>query len=1383
MSEALERRLAALSSERVQELVNRLARNGNGGGGAPRPARMERRPGGRYPLSSAQERMWFLCQLAPGSRAFNNPAALRCWTDTPFDRPRLEWSLNEIGRRHEILRTTFHSEDGRPVQVVHDELALTVTWEDLRGLPAAERERATQRIAYEEGRQSFDLTTGPLIALKLVWIDDLEYLLLQTTHHIVSDGWSNAVFSRELPAFYEAGPTGTAPLAPVALQYLDYVHWEQSWLQSEPYRDQLAYWKRRLTPEPAPLALPWDREPASATGSYAGAMETLTLPASLSAALRSFSRGERVSLFQTLICGLMALLQRYTGESSITVGTSAANRDRRAFQSVMGPFNNTLAIRADVDPQDSFRAAVQAVRVVCQEALARQELPFEKLIGELNPERRLNSHPIFQVMYVHQNVPALYEVAGMRLEVLKIDYGTSKFHLNLWTEEIDDELRLTLHYARDLFEPQTAQRLLAHYQGLLEGAVADPDGPLGHIAYFDSGLPARAVVTAAADAGATDPAEAVDAVEPFHRRFERVVERCEGQPALEGAGATLTYREANAAANRLARHLRARGVGAETIVALLAQRTPGAIVAILAILKAGAAYLPLDPAHPPARLRLLLEDAGAALLVTDAATRSVAEGLADVAIVDLDADGAAIAAEDAADLDVDVRPEQLAYVIYTSGTTGQPKGVLVEHRNLVRYSDAVWQAMGLDAEDRFATVSPLTADLGNTMIFPPLAHGGCVVVIGEALVLDAAALASELERRPVDCLKIVPSHLHALLDSPHARSLLPRRLLVLGGEACRPALVQAIRGTGAACRLLNHYGPTETTVGVLTYEVPADHPAGEPIALGFPLAGAQVHVLDGALRPVPPGIAGEIYIGGAGVARGYLHRPESDAERFVTSPFAPGERLYRTGDRAKRRGSDGAVMFLGRADRQVSVRGFRVELAEIEHVLAAHPDVAQAVVVASAPAGAATPLMAYVRPTAGAAVSTDALRRHLAQRLPAHMVPGRLTLVDAFPTGPTGKLDLAALPRGQAHPPPTAHEPPRDRLELELTQLWQDVLGVASIGIDDGFFELGGHSLLAVQLMARVERGYGQRLALATLFEQGSVRQQAAAIRLAGAAPAAPAASPLVAVQPRGTRTPLVFVHPAGGNVLCYEPLSRALGADVPFFALQATPADGGAPRTIVDLARQYTASLVAALPRTEPLLGGWSMGALVAFEIGSRYARERGETPTVAVLDQPAPGGGPAGAGDGELARLLTFASKASELVGQDLGVSRGALDGASPESQAAVFLERFKAHGLVPPTTTVADFRGFLDLMLAHNRMTADYAPGVYAGRIVVFRAGREDDGRAPDLGWQRYSAQPVEVIAVPGTHVSMMSRPDVQTLARRLAAWLPQANAARDPRQEDP
>jgi amino acid adenylation domain-containing protein len=1354
MSEALERRIAALSPERVQELLNRLAKSG--GAARAQTETMPREPGRRYPLSSAQERMWFLCQLAPQSRVFNNPGAMRCWLSEPFDRERLEWSLNEVGRRHEILRTTFHSDAGRPVQVVHDELPLTVPCVDLRRLPKDEREREARRIAYEEGRQAFALETGPLIALKLVRLDDLEYLLLQTTHHIVSDGWSNAMFSKELPAIYEAGPDPSAPpLPPVPLQYLDYVHWEQEWLQGEQFREQLAYWKRQLPPQP-PLELPRDR-PRPAAMRHTGAMETLTLPDELTAALRAFARQERVSLFQTLMTGLMALLHRYTGEDAITVGTSSANRNRREFQGVMGPFLNTLAIRAGVDGERSFRAFVHDVRSVCQEALAHQELPFEKLIGELNPERQLNAHPIFQVLFVHQNVPSLYEVADMRLEVLKIDYEISKLDLNLWAEEIDDELRLALHYARELFEPATARRILTHFQGLLESALRDPQQPIGRLDYFSPNPAAAAVASN-------------DEPVPLPRRFEEAARRFPDASAVEASDASLTYSELNAAANRLARHLRGRGAGPETIVGLLAARTAQSLVAVLGIMKAGAAYLPLDRGHPPARHDLLLEDSGARLVVT-AGARDAAAGLSGVKLVDLDADADAIALEDDADLDEEVLPEQLAYVIYTSGTTGRPKGVLVEHRNLASYSEAVWEAMGLEPGNRFATVSSLAADLGNTMLFPPLANGGCVVVISEDMAVDAAALAGRLGRRPVDCLKIVPSHLRALLESPRAAALLPRRLLVLGGEACSSDLVRRVRATGTGCRVLNHYGPTEATVGVLTYEVPEGELEGDAIPLGHPLADSSVYVLDAARQPVPRGIAGEIYVGGRGVARGYLNRPQLDAQRFVASPFVPGERLYRTGDRGKQL-DGGAIAFLGRVDRQVKVGGFRVEPGEIERALATHPEVVQAVVVA-APAPEGRRLVAYVRRAPGSDVGADTLRRHLATWLPPHMVPGTLTFVGAFALTANGKLDYDALPRAdEARPAAEQHAPPRDWLELELAHIWEDILGVTGIGIDGGFFELGGHSLLAAQLMARIDARLDRQLPLAALFEHGTVRQLAALVR-ADAPVASP--GPLVAVAPRGAGAPLVFVHPAGGNVLCYQPLAQALGSDAPFFGLQATTSAGAAaPGSIGDLARAYAAALPDDVLARSPLLGGWSMGALVAFEMACLLSRERDLEPAVAVLDQLAPDAVVGVAPDDDLSRLESFATKVSELVGGELGVSRAELDGQSADEQAAVLLERFKVHQLAPESTTVGDFRGFLDLMLAHNRMTGEYVPETYAGRIVVFRAGPDDDARPADLGWQRWSSQPVEVVRVPGSHVSMMRRPDVETLAQRLASWIAGAQA---------
>uniref|UniRef100_UPI0032176008 non-ribosomal peptide synthetase n=1 Tax=uncultured Roseibium sp. TaxID=1936171 RepID=UPI0032176008 len=1145
----------------------------------------------------------------------------------------------------------------------------------------------------------------------------------------------NAMFSKELISLY-AGEN----LPPVDMQYVDFVHWEQAWLASDACRAQIDFWRDRIDADDPPLALPLDH-PRPAVMSHDGAMVGRTLSADLTARLRAFARTERVSLFHLLVSALMVLLYRITGDETISIGTSAANRNTRAFQDVMGLFVNTLVLRAPVSGATSLRAFLHATGETCKQALLRQELPFEKLTSERAPRRDLGVHPLFQVMFVHQNVPSLYGPAGMGLAPVKLDYGATKFDLNLWAEEIGDELVLSLFYARNLFERSSVERMLDHYEGVLGGLLDQPDEMIGRLGFFapEPDLPA--------------PVPQSGGEESFVSRFERQVALAPDAAAVRDARQTLSYDGLNRAANRLAARLGSLGAAPDVPVALMVSRNADMVIGVLGVMKAGAPYLPLDPGLPEERLATLLADAGVRVIVTDAAHDDRIGALGVGEIVGLDS----IDGENDANPPVPPGLRDAAYIIYTSGTTGVPKGVCVEHRQLMSYVDAIWPRMGLGVGDSFATVSPLSADLGNTMIFPPLANGGCVTVIAEELVTDAAGFAAQMAAHPVDCLKIVPSHLGALIE---AGDVLPRKLLVLGGEAASGGLIAAIRARRPDLRILNHYGPTETTIGVLTHELPIPC-AGETPPLGKPLAGARVFVLDRDGNHVPRGIPGEIFIGGASVARGYWNRPDLTAERFVPDPELPGGRLYRTGDRG--RVDDGGILvFEGRVDRQIKLRGHRVEPAEIEAALERHEAVAQAVVQLDSRGR----IVAHVRTIAPVEIRmlADALRA----QLPAHMVPATITRVASMPLTANGKLNARALLNGTEGDAALPGRAPRDEIELALTRIWKDMLGLETLGIDDDFFALGGHSLLAVQLMSRIGRRFGHNLPLASLFEHNTIARLAPLLR--SGAPAG--FSPLVTIQSAGDAPGVVFVHPAGGNVLCFYDLAEALGRDRPFFALQA---DLDEPdHAVPDIARRY----LAALPPEPPaLIGGWSMGALIGFEIAARYADLYGVAPPVAVLDQLAPVSGlPVAEEADDLTLMLSYAKKVAELVGQkDIGLDPQALRAATPAEQTELFLDSFVRHGLAPDGTTSAQFRRYLDLMLAHNRTTQAYRPSApYAGRIIVFRAEEALDpiqaaARPRDLGWQRFSLQKVTVVPVPGNHVSIMRKPNVTLLAQNLLTEL--------------
>ena len=1354
--------------DRIQALVKKL--KAAPGGAELDVPRMPRNPEQRYPLSSAQERLWFLTQLSPDSPAFNNPGALRATRDDPLDARCMEEAVQAFVRRHEILRTTFHAQDGRPYQHVHDDLPAAFSWQDLRGLSPDEREAKALEIARSDGVRRFDLATGPLFSFTVIQMADCEYLMLNTTHHIVSDGWSNAMLGQELSAIYGA-LAGSDPvsLPPTDFQYIDFVNWEREWLNSDAAAVQRDRWTGRLSDE-EPLVLPADH-PRPLVMTHGGGLESVRLPPALTARIKEFARSERVSLFHLLMAAFHVLLFRYTGQQTITVGTQTANRDRREFQPVFGLFANTVVTRTSIDGDMPFREFLGQVQGVCQDAVRDQSYPFERLVGELNPRRSLNSHPVFQVMLVHQNVPSLYELPGMRLEVLKIDYGVAKFDLNLWTEEIGDDLALTLHYSKDVFRASTIRRMLAHYRAMLDGILADPAGPVGGLEYFLHEAPDPPQVTAASPTSLLS----------VHQQFESQVDRTPDAAAAEGADSTMTYSELNARANQLARLLAQAGASPGDPVALLLPRSPDLLVGVLAVWKLGSHFVALEPIHPPLRMAAILEDAGAKILVSTSELSAAAPFLQEsVGTVNLDADVDAIARQNPANLEdaqaSDGQSGRLAYVVYTSGSTGTPKGVEIDHSNLAHYCHGVWMVMGLSAGDRFATVTSAAADLGHTMLFPPLLNGGCVVLVPGDIATDAVALPKFFDQHPVDCLKIVPSHLRALMGPGQSCSLLPDRLLILGGEACPPELLRDIWNLSPELRILNHYGPSETTVGVLAYEVRKDEPfATGTVPLGFPIGQARVHVQDGRGQPVPVGIQGEIYIGGPTVARGYLNRPDLTAEKFIRDPWAPGDRLYRSGDRGRKL-QTGAIEFLGRGDRQIKVRGFRVELPEIENALLSHPDVDQAAVLPRQGNGPTAQLTAYVNAREGSDISAESLAQYLKARLPAYMMPGSFAFPDHIPLAPSGKIDHRALAQFQIETAENAGGAPRDIWELDLLHLWQDVLETEKIGIDDGFFDLGGHSLLAVRLMASIHQKFGQHLPLSTLFEHGTIRRLADLLRMEGEGSAA---TPLVAIQPKGSRPPCFFVHPAGGNVLCYYELSRCLGGEFPFWGLQAVIGEGEAPpSSIAEMAASYLDAMPKFSDGATPIFCGWSMGALAAFEMARLYHQRHGVAPMVAVLDQIAPdmGGGSTPDSQDESAKLFAFAEKVSELVGQDIGLSRELLTGKTPMETAGLFLERFKAFELAPGTTQVNDFRGFLDLMLDHNRITGQYTGGLYPGRVVVFRAegrmtGRDSGSgrvtRQPDLGWQRHAAQAVQVVSVPGNHVSMMRAPHVQALADAVAS----------------
>lgn len=1036
------------------------------------------------PLSFAQERLWFIEQLDPGKSTYNVP--------TPMLLPArlhasiIERTLKEIARRHETLRTTFVRQQGGPVQLVWPELPTKLDLRDLTALPLDQKQAEMERIINEDSLLSFDLSRGPLFRATLIHLDTENNLLLFTAHHIITDGWSNNLLAREIDAIANGIANGQpAQLPELTYQYRDHARWQRDYLQGDVLKRHLEYWRGQLSMLPPLLTVPPDH-PRTDTPSSRGFAQTVFVPGRTAAMLRQLGREMNVTPFMVLLSAFKVFLFRHSSQTDIVVGAPVANRTRSEVEPLIGFFVNTVVLRTSVAADMTFRELLTRVREVALGAYTHQDLPFEKLVEDLQPERNLGRNPLFQVAFTLNDAAAPAEGVGASAETPPdsplFETGTAKFDMTLGMGQTPRGLSATLEARSDLFDPESVTRMARRLMVLLESIAENPDERLSDYPLLSSAE--HDLVTV----------EWNRTTKPFpdqccfHHVFEQVAERFPEAIAAEFHGERMTYRELEEAANRLAHHLQARGAGPEQRIGLCMDRGLRMAVGVLGVFKSGAAYLALDPGLPKDRLAFMIGDAGIDLIVTEASVAGRLSGL-EVPLLQLDADEETLRHYSTTRPSSSVAPDNLAYVIYTSGSTGRPKGVLVPHRGLCNMGVSITQDFEIRPDDRILQVAPLIFDVSIWEMSIAWFAGATLVFATE----DELITGSVINDKNITVASYTPSVL-ATLNAQHYPEL---RLAVSLGERCTERIVS---DWAPGRRLFNIYGPSETTAHCTIGDLEAD---GSVPTIGRPIMNARIYILDSGLEPVPIGVAGELHVATVGMSRGYLNKPDLTAERFIPDPFSsePGGRLYKSGDLARFL-PDGRIDFLGRLDHQVKIRGFRIELGEIEFALMRLDDVADAVVVLREDEPNEKRLVAYVVASPGRQLDTNDMYSRLRKSLPDYMIPAAVVQLPDLPRNPSGKIDRAALPAPDGSVLRSGQlEMPRNQTEERLAAIWADVLGVKELGIHDNFFDLGGHSLLGTQVILRVREAFGVEIPLRAIFQSGTVAGFSKLIEEAEASP------------------------------------------------------------------------------------------------------------------------------------------------------------------------------------------------------------------------------------------------------------------------------------------
>ncbi|MCG7410809.1 non-ribosomal peptide synthase/polyketide synthase [Paenibacillus sp. ACRRX] len=1291
------------------------------------------------PLSYAQQRMWFMDKLEPNGTVYHIPCAWRL--NGVWQIEALQQAFNGIIERHESLRTVFQEVDGTTVQLIKTYMPQKWRVNDLTSISSLdERELVMKQLLQSQLEAPFDLENGPLIRVEWIQMDKEELVVLCLMHHIISDGWSLDILVHEWLTLYEAITKNEPPALQAPLvQYADFSIWQRRWMTDELMDRQLEFWRNQLAGELPILQLPTDR-PRPSVQSYRGATYQVFMPDALLEKIKGLSRQENTTLFMTLLAGYQGFLSRYTGQLDILVGSPIANRNYKEIENLIGFFVNTLVYRADMSQNPTFKQLLAQVRKQALAVHEYQDVPFEKIVEAVQPQRNLSHSPIFQTMFNWRaKGTQITDLNEKKVEWLQSSMTSAKFDLTLGMSEVDEGLNVAFEYNTDLFDASTIERLTGHFEHWLHQVIDYPDQPISGLDMMCE-EEKHTVLKLWNDTGMEYSRDKL-----LHEWIEQQANEDPEAVAVRFEDTLLTYQELNSQANQLAHYLRKRGVGPDCLVGICVERSLKMVVGLLGIMKAGGAYVPLDPSYPKHRIEYMLQDAEINIIIAEGSVLTLLPEGMDV--ISLDQDFEQISLESNISPEQSVSLDNLAYVIYTSGSTGNPKGVMLQHGSLLNFMYAMKIKFDLTSGDNWLALTSISFDISILELFFPLISGATVVVVSKDQVLDGKELITMIERQHISYVQATPMVWRLLLNSGYQPS--ESMTLLVGGEMLPAALAEDLVKGGS--KVYNMFGPTESTIWSTMWRVNLDG----PVTIGRPISNTEIFILDRNLQPVPSGIVGELYIGGAGLAKGYLNRPDATGERFIKNPFNRSlyDRIYRTGDLVKYR-SDGSIEYIGRTDSQLKIRGFRIELGEIEAVLNLHPDISQAVVLAEETEEGDKQLIAYVTGSG----DVKSWRKYLVERLPSHMVPGLFVSVSVMPLTPNNKIDRNALSHYKSEVNATSNKSinPRDSIEYQLVQMWKELLPHENITIKNDFFELGGHSLMAIKLLSKIHNHWGASLQVLTFFQNSTIEKLARLIRQERFEDCN--TSEIMINMSTTTQQPFFCIHPAGGNIYCYNQLAKLLKGKCSFYGIQSPFLENeGVDLGLEEIVDFYLDEIKKVQPNGPYMLGGWSLGGAIAYDLACKL-EQRGESVSLLVLM------------DTMLAKgnRYEFSEEAAileleELMSDQPSPIVDVFEERTIQNRYQNILDQAKRSEMLPEDSEISSIERIIDTYRYNMQLLCSYEAVKYNSKVVYFKA-QEGEDLLHD--WNEVLTGSMETYYVEGKHADMMNSPAVDRIAEKLA-----------------